>query len=95
MGNEREGISAELGTILSRSDSIRLRSSTIQRALALAEAKKRFPEVPFLLVTGALDEHEERMDEILAGGASDYILKDHLDQLAPAVHKALCTNRGT
>jgi len=62
-------------------------------ALALAEAKKRFPEVPFLLVTGALDEHEERMDEILAGGASGYILKDRLDQLAPAVHKALWMSR--
>ena len=58
-------------------------------ALALAEAKKRFPEVPFILVTGALDKKPERIGEILARGASDYVLKDRLDQLAPAVHSAL------
>ncbi len=58
-------------------------------ALALAEAKTRFPEVPFILVTGALDKDPQRIGEILARGASDYVLKDHLDQLAPAVHCAL------
>ena len=58
-------------------------------ALALAEAKKRLPEVPFILVTGALDKDAVRVGEILASGASDYVLKDRLDRLAPAVHSAL------
>ena len=63
-------------------------------ALALAEAKARFPEVPFILVTGALDKDPERIGKILANGASDYVLKDHLDLLAPAVHSALGFCRG-
>jgi CheY-like chemotaxis protein len=63
-------------------------------ALALAEAKTRFPEVPFILVTGALNRAPKRIGEILAKGASDYVLKDRLDQLAPAVHSALGFGRG-
>ena len=63
-------------------------------ALALAEAKKQFPEVPFILVTGALDEDPKKIGEILAKGASDYVLKDRLDELAPAVHSALGFVRG-
>jgi len=63
-------------------------------ALALAEAKARFPEVPFILVTGALDKDPERIGKILANGASDYVLKDRLDQLAPAVHTALGFSHG-
>lgn len=58
-------------------------------ALALTESKARLPEVPFILVTGALYKDPEKVGKILALGASDYVLKDHLDQLAPAVHSAL------
>lgn len=58
-------------------------------ALALAEAKKRLPDVPFILVTGVQDKDGEIVGKILAGGASDYVLKDRLDQLVPAVHSAL------
>ncbi len=58
-------------------------------ALALAEAKARFPEVPFILVTGALDKDTAKVGDILAGGASDYVLKNRLDLLAPAIHRAL------
>ncbi len=58
-------------------------------ALALAEAKTRFPGVPFILVTDALGEDARRVGEILARGASDYVLKDSMDQLAPAVNSAL------
>ena len=63
-------------------------------ALALAEAKTRHPKVPFILVTGALDKDPQKVGEILARGASDYVLKDRLDQLAPAVHTALGFSRG-
>lgn len=63
-------------------------------ALALAEAKARFPEVPFILVTGALNKDGEKVDEILAGGASDYVLKNRLDLLGPAIHSALGSGGG-
>jgi CheY-like chemotaxis protein len=58
-------------------------------ALALAEAKRRLPEVPFILVTGILDEGEGRIDGILAGGASECVLKQRLDRLAPTNRRAL------
>jgi CheY-like chemotaxis protein len=58
-------------------------------ALALAEAKRRLPNIPFILVTGALDEGDDRIDAILSNGASDCVLKDCLDQLGRTVHKAL------
>ena len=58
-------------------------------ALALAEAKARRPEVPFILVTGAPDQCGDRIDKILAGGARDCVPKDRLDRLGPAVHSAL------
>ena len=64
-------------------------------ALTLAEVKRRLPKVPFILVTGALSEDDKRIREILAGGASDCVLKDHLDRLAPVVHKALGISTGT
>src|SRR5512145_64465 len=57
-------------------------------ALALAEAKKRCPDVPFILVSGAIG--EDRAIEILTQGAVDYVLKSRLDQrLVPAVKRAL------
>jgi CheY-like chemotaxis protein len=64
-------------------------------ALALAEAKRRLPGVPFILVTGVLDEGEDRIGKIIAGGASGCVLKGHLDRLALAVHKVIGMRRGT
>ena len=58
-------------------------------AMALVEAKRLHPKVPFILVTGAFDEAGEQLNEILAKGADDCVFKNRLDRLAPAVHKAL------
>lgn len=58
-------------------------------AMALVDAKRLHPEVPFILVTGAFDEAEEKLKEILAKGADDYVFKSRLNRLAPVVHKAL------
>ncbi|MGO9137697.1 MAG: PAS domain S-box protein [Syntrophales bacterium] len=55
--------------------------------LALAEAKKKCPDVPFILVTGAIG--EDRAIEILTHGAKDYVMKSRLHRLVPAVHRAL------
>ena len=57
-------------------------------ALALAEANRRCPDTPFILVTGAIV--EDRAIEILTRGAKDYVLKNRLQQrLVPAVERAL------
>ena len=64
-------------------------------ALALAEAKRRLPHVPFILVTGALDKDKDRINKILNGGASDYVLKNDLDRLPPAIHKAFRMTNGS
>jgi two-component system, cell cycle sensor histidine kinase and response regulator CckA len=54
---------------------------------ALAEAKRRCPDTPFILVTGAVG--EDRAIEILTQGAKDYVLKNRLQRLVPAVQRAV------
>ena len=56
-------------------------------ASALLAAKTRSPEVPFILVTGALG--EERAIDIFTRGANDYVMKGRLQRLVPAVQRAL------
>src|SRR5438045_857532 len=58
---------------------------------ALAIARQLAADVPFILVTGSLD--EETAVAYLKGGASDYILKDRLIRLGPAVLEALDSAR--
>ncbi len=55
--------------------------------LALAEAKSKCPDIPFILVTGAIG--EDRAIEILTHGAKDYVMKSRLHRLVPAVQRAL------
>ena len=54
---------------------------------ALAAAQKIQPDVPFLFVSGTIG--EERAVEILKSGATDYVLKTHLNRLGPAVRRAV------
>jgi PAS domain S-box-containing protein len=54
-------------------------------ALALARSKQ--PDVPFILVSGTLGE-EQAVDCVLRG-ATDYLLKQRPDRLVPAVMRAL------
>lgn len=54
-------------------------------ALALSQAK--YPGVPFIFVSGAMG--EEVAIESLKRGATDYVLKDRLSRLGPAVQRAL------
>jgi len=54
---------------------------------ALTQARAACPETPFVFVTGALG--EERAIELLKRGATDYVLKDRLERLAPSVERAL------
>jgi DNA-binding NarL/FixJ family response regulator len=54
---------------------------------ALKIARERCPEVPFIFVSGALG--EELAIELLKQGATDYVLKNRLSRLVPAVNRAL------
>ena len=50
-------------------------------------AQRKCPGVPFVFVSGSIG--EERAVERLKSGATDYVLKDRLDKLGPAVKRAL------
>lgn len=54
---------------------------------ALAEARIRCPEAPFIFVTGAPEYQAAEKAE--ASGADDYVLKKGLQRLAPAIRAAL------
>jgi PAS domain S-box-containing protein len=54
-------------------------------ALALARAKQ--PHVPFILISGTLG--EEQAVDCLLSGATDYVLKQRLNRLVPAMLRAL------
>lgn len=60
---------------------------TFDGLLALAIARQQQPEIPFLFVTGAMG--EEVAVESLKQGAKDYILKDRMSRLGPAVQRAM------
>jgi PAS domain S-box-containing protein len=54
---------------------------------ALKQAQEMQPDVPVILISGTVV--EEEAVKVLHSGATDYLLKDRLDRLAPAVQRAL------
>jgi PAS domain S-box-containing protein len=54
---------------------------------ALAVARDQCPNVPFIFVSGS--QGEEFAIETFKSGATDFVLKEHLDELAPAIERAL------
>lgn len=54
---------------------------------ALSIAQELCPDVPFIVVSGAVG--EEIAVETLKRGATDYVLKQHLERLPPAVRRAI------
>src|SRR5579864_682110 len=54
---------------------------------ALDILKKSAKDIPFIVVTGTLG--DERAVEYLKQGASDYVLKEHLERLPSAIDRAL------
>src|SRR5919202_1073305 len=54
---------------------------------ALEVTREVRPEVPFVLVSGAVG--EDRAIEALKSGATDYVLKQRLERLVPAVRRAV------
>ncbi len=60
---------------------------------ALKLAQQLHPEIPVIIVTGALSDIEAV--ELIKAGAKDYVLKDRLARLAPAMQGALAMEQGT
>ncbi len=58
---------------------------------ALQVCSERYPEVPFIIVSGTLG--EEIAVEMLKYGATDYLLKENLQRLCPAIKQALFETR--
>ena len=54
---------------------------------ALALARQRFPDIPVIIVSGAIG--EEVAIETLKSGATDYVLKERLGRLGQVVRRAL------
>lgn len=54
---------------------------------ALTIARQRFPDIPFIMITGTVS--EEYAAEIIKLGADDYILKDRMARLPAAISTAL------
>ncbi len=54
---------------------------------ALSLAKELSPDEPFIIVTGSIN--EQTAVECIKAGAADYVTKDHLGRLVPAVQGAL------
>jgi len=54
---------------------------------ALEAIRKQSPDVPFIFVSGTIG--EDRAIDALKRGATDYVLKDRLDRLVPAIERAL------
>ncbi len=54
---------------------------------ALNDARLRLPDIPFILVTGAIG--EDLAIDIFINGANDYVMKNRLQRLVPAVQRAL------
>ncbi len=54
---------------------------------ALELVRRKSPEIPFVFVSGSIG--EERAIEALRLGATDYLLKDRLSRLVPAVQRAM------
>ncbi len=59
---------------------------------ALKITRQQHPNIPVVIVTGAIG--DEAAVELLRLGARDYVLKDRLARLGPAVRRALSEERG-
>jgi len=60
--------------------------------VALEIVQRDHPEIPVVMVTGALSDIEAV--ELIHAGAKDYVLKDRLARLAPALQRALSAEQG-
>src|SRR5216117_2790685 len=59
----------------------------LEAPAALALVRDRLPDIPFLVVSGSVG--EDTAVAAMKSGATDYIMKDRLQRLAPAVDRAI------
>src|SRR6266536_69836 len=60
---------------------------SLEAPAALALVRERLPDIPFLVVSGSVG--EDTAVAAMKSGANDYIMKDRLQRLAPAVERAI------
>src|SRR5881396_1278167 len=60
---------------------------SLEAPAALALVRERLPDIPFLVVSGSVG--EDTAVAAMKSGATDYIMKDRLQRLAPAVERAI------
>ena len=94
-----EGIDCDVMVVATRDDFVAALEEGIDLVLAdfalpafdgmaaLAIVREKHPDLPFVFVSGRLG--EEAAIESLKSGATDYVLKNRLSRLAPAVNRAL------
>jgi CheY-like chemotaxis protein len=63
------------------------RFSAFDAMTALLDAKRKAPDVPFIIISDTIG--EELAVEALRAGVTDYILKDRLLMLAPCIKRAI------
>lgn len=78
----RSALAAGAGVVISD-----LRLPAFDGLLALEVRRELAPEIPFILVSGAVD--DATASAVTAAGATDYLLKDRLGRLGAAVIKAI------
>ncbi len=101
---EEDGIRCEIARALTKEDFIQsLETGGFDLILAdyslpgfdgltaLALAARKRPDVPFIFVSGAIG--EDFAIEMVKKGATDYVLKDRLERLGPAVRRAFLEAR--
>jgi len=54
---------------------------------ALERKNRRFPRIPFILVTGSMNDGTEV--EVMMAGAKDVIMKEYLARIAPSINAAI------
>lgn len=97
---EREGYSIDLHHAVGREDFVRYLENSVydliladydvpgfNGMIALDMVRERDPQVPFIFISGVVG--EEVAINSLHRGATDYVLKQRLDRLGPAVRRAL------
>src|SRR6266536_4267597 len=60
---------------------------SLEAPAALALVRERLPDIPFLVVSGSVG--EDTAVAAMKAGATDYLMKDRLQRLAPAVSRVL------
>jgi signal transduction histidine kinase len=83
----RQALRAERWDVVLSDHALPAFSGTEALAVVRAEADSETRDLPFLIVSGAIG--EETAVEAMRSGAHDYILKDRLGRLVPAIEREL------